>query len=130
MLLNKLTVALWSADEILCDFYLSALPIFVVFFFMNKYLHTLDENFKAAEKFEQWMISLGKNICRDDTNTSGDQQEKKQTEQKQITHAPKNNEVLDEVGFQEFFQKLSNEFIDLKNMYYRNSSSKINFRHF
>jgi len=64
-LLNKLPVTSWSENEIICGFYLSTLPTIVVVFVMNKYLHTLDKNFEAAENFERGMISLGKNICGD-----------------------------------------------------------------
>lgn len=66
-LLNKLLVALQHAHEILCGFYLLALPIFVAVFVMNKHLHTLDENFGVVEKFEQGMVSLGKNISGDNS---------------------------------------------------------------
>lgn len=70
MLLNKLSIALQPTYEIICGFYLSVFPIVTAIFMINKYLHTLDEKFEAAEKIEQGMISLGKNICGDDTKTS------------------------------------------------------------
>lgn len=99
-------------------------------FFHEKKLHTLYENIEVAEKFEQGMISLGKNICGDYAKTSGGQQEKNKVTQKRITPVPKRKEVLDEAGFQKAFQKLSNEFIDLKTMYSGNPSTKKNFRSF
>ena len=41
---------------------------------------------------------------------------------------PKDKEVLDESGFQNAFQKLSNEVIDLKKVYSGNPHAKNNFR--
>jgi len=72
-LLNKFSVASRAIDEILFGFYLSALPTIIVVFVMNKYLHTLDESFKAVEKFEQGIIYLGKKIYRGNAKSSNGQ---------------------------------------------------------
>jgi len=66
-----------------------SLPTIVAVFVMNKYLHTLDENFEAAEKFEQGMIYLGNNIYKDEAKSGGGHQEKKNVPHKQIIPAPK-----------------------------------------
>jgi len=76
-LLNRLSITSRSANELLCGFYLSALPIVTSVFIMNKDIHTLDENFEAMKKFKQGMIYLGKNIYRDDAEVGDGHLEKK-----------------------------------------------------
>jgi len=118
-LLNKLPAASRPAAEILCGFYLSALPTTPSVFMMNKDLHTLEENFEATEKFEQDMISLGKSINVEDNKPNGTQ-DKRNAPHKQTTLAAKGKETHDQSGYQKTFQKISNELIDLKKMFARN----------
>lgn len=75
-LLNKLPVTSRSTNEILFGFYHSTLPIGVRVFVIKKYLHTLDENFDAAKKIKQGMISLGKSINGDNSKPSRGQEKK------------------------------------------------------
>jgi len=94
---------------------------------MKKYFHTLDENFDAAEKFEQGMISLGKSINANDPKPSGGL-ENKNVPQKKIMLAPKNKEVHDDVGYRKAFQNISYEFIDLKKTFSGNPFTRKAFR--
>lgn len=87
-LLNKLPAPSRLAVEILCGFHLSALPTTAAVLIMNKDLHTLEENFEAAEKFDQGMISLEKNINVEDNKPSSIQ-DKSNAPHKKTTPTPK-----------------------------------------
>jgi len=73
------------------------------------------------------MISLGKSINENDTNTSGGQ-DKNNMPQKQTVPSPKGKETHEESGYQKAFQKISNDLIELNKLFAGNPPATKAFR--